>query len=115
MPFVERELGDFLQQESRSRGISMRRLSMNSGLSPSAVHGIFSTGRASIDSLNKLADYLGVKRQHLWQMAGLLESTDTGLTDARLMSQFERVDRLPDPARALVIRLIENAVNFVEG
>ena len=115
MAMIKRELGDFLQEESRRRGISMRRLSINSGLSPAAVHGIFSTGRASLTSLNKLADYLGVKRQYLWQMAGLLESTETGFTDARLRPQFARVDKLPDPARNLVIRLIEIVTTFVEG
>lgn len=60
-----KELGYFLQEESRRRGISMRRLSINSGISPSAVHGIFRTGRANLTSLNKLADYLGVNRQYL--------------------------------------------------
>jgi len=114
MAIIARELGDFLRQESRSRGISLRRLSINSGLSPAAVHGIFRTGRANLTSLNKLADYLGVNRQYLWQLAGLVESTETGFSDARLASQFARVDKLPDPARTLVIRLIETVVTFVE-
>lgn len=112
---AKEELANFLRQESRRKGISIRRLSVDSGLSPAAVQQILKRGRATLPSLNKLADYLGVKRQYLWQMAGLLESAETDFTDARLRSQFARVDKLPDSGRALVIRLIENAVTFVEG
>ena len=114
MAIIGRELGDFLQQESRSRGLSLRRLSINSGLSPAAVHGIIRTGRATLPSLNNLADYLGVNRQYLWQLAGLLKSAETGFTDARLRSLFARVDKLPDPARSLVSGVIEMVITYVE-
>jgi len=111
---AKEELGDFLRQESRRKGISIRRLSVDSGLSPAAVQQILNRGRATLPSLNKLADYLGVKRQYLWQLAGLMESTETDFTDPRLRSQFAQVDKLPDPARTLAIKLIDSVLTFVE-
>lgn len=73
----KQELVDFLRQECRERGCSLRRLSVNSGLSPATVSNIITRKyQPALSSLNHLADYLGVKREYLWQLAGLLEDMD---------------------------------------
>jgi len=72
-----KELGVFLREQCEQRGLSLRRLSINSGLSPGTVHNIIKRKyQPTLFSLNRLADYLGVKRQYLWQLAGLLEGMD---------------------------------------
>ena len=109
------ELGDFLRQESQKRGLALRQLSMGAGLSQATVGNIINRRNwPSLDSLNKLADYLGIKRQYLWQLAGLVDSIDTDFNDARLRYCFDRVDKLPDSARTLAIRLIDSVVVFLE-
>ena len=110
-----KELGDFLQQQCKERGLSLRRLSIGSGLSPATVHNIINREyQPTIFSLNRLADHLGVKRQYLWQLAGLLEDMDysgeTTFSDLRLRFHFAQADKLPEPARNLLIDIIK-AVN----
>ncbi len=114
------ELANFLRQQCKERGSSLRSLSMNSGLSPATVHNIITRGyQPTLFSLNRLADYLGVKRQYLWQLAGLLEDMDydakTTFGDPQLRFHFARVDKLPRAARGLVISLIESVIIFLEG
>jgi len=51
-----------------------RSLSIKSGLNPGTVHNIIKRQyQPTLFPLNWVADYLGVKRQYLWQLAGLLE------------------------------------------
>lgn len=114
-----KELADFLLERCKERGLSLRRLSIKSGLSPATVHGIVTRKyQPTLFSLNRLADYLGVKRQYLWQLAGLLEDMDydaeTTFGDPQLKVHFTRVDRMPKAARNLVIGLIEVVIVFLE-
>ena len=106
-----KELGDFLLQQCKELGLSLRSLSMNAGLSPSTVHGIINRKyQPTIFSLNRLADYLGVKRQYLWQLAGLLEDMDydakTTFGDPQLRFRFAQADKLPEPVRKLIISIV---------
>lgn len=117
---LKQELSDFLRQECHKRGLSMRRLSISSGLSPATVHNILKREyQPTLTTLNLLADYLGVRRQYLWQLAGLLEDMDCGpgtdFTDTRLESYLARVDRLPDAAKNLVITLVGAVIAFLEA
>lgn len=113
-----KKLGEFLVEQCRGRGLSLRSLSIKSGLSPGTVHNIINRQyQPSLFSLNRLADYLGVKRQYLWQLAGLLEDMDyeeRAFSDARLRYQLARVDRLPEAARSLVITIIEAVIIFLK-
>jgi len=114
-----KELADFLLEWCRERGLSLRSLSMNAGLSPSTVHGIINRKyQPTIFSLNRLADYLRVKRQYLWQLAGLLEDMDydakTTFGDPRLKFHFAQADKLPEPARDLIIRVVAAIIIFFE-
>jgi len=114
------ELADFLGKQCQQRGLSLRSLSVNSGLSPGTVYNIIHRKyQPTLFSLNRLADYLGVKREYLWQMAGLLEDMDYGpeidFSDARLKFHFARVDKLPNAARNLIISLIEAVIVFLEA
>ena len=116
---TNKELGDFLRQQCQHRGLSLRKLSINSGLSPATVHNIIKRKyQPTLYSLNQLADYLGVKREHLWQLAGLLEDMDYDATttfgDPQLRFHFTRVDKLPKAARNLVISIIEAVIIFSE-
>ena len=116
---ANKELGDFLLEQCKKRGLSLRSLSINSGLSAGTVHSIIQRGyQPTLFSLNRLADYLGVKREYLWQLAGLLEdmdyATETTFGDPQLRFYFARVDRLPQAARGLVISLIEAVIVFLE-
>jgi len=113
------ELANFLRQQCKGRGSSLRSLSMNSGLSPATVHNIITRGyQPTLFSLNRLADYLGVKREYLWQLAGLLEdmdyATETTFGDPQLRFHFARADKLPKAARNLIIAIIEALIIFLE-
>lgn len=114
-----KELGDFLLQRCKELRLSLRSLSMNAGLSPSTVHGIINRKyQPTIFSLNRLADYLGVKRQYLWQLAGLLEDMDyddkTTFGDPRLKFHFAQADKLPEPARNLIISIVAAIIAYIE-
>ena len=85
---------------------------MNAGLSPGTVHNIIRRKyRPTVSSLNALADYLGVKREYLWQMAGLLEdmdySTETTFSDPQVRFHFAQVDKLPKAKRNVILSVIE--------
>ena len=113
------ELGDFLRQQAKEKGLSLRSLSINSGLSPSTVHNLLNRQyQPSIFSLNQLADYLGVKRQYLWQLAGLLKdmdySEDTMFGDPRLRFHFAQADKLPNPARNLLVEIIKTITAYFQ-
>ena len=117
---MRKELGDFILQRCKERGLSLRSLSMKSGLSAGTVHNIIQRKyQPTLFSLNRLADYLGVKREYLWQLAGLIETTDyeveTKFSDPRLKFHFTEVDKLPRAARNLVIGLIETVIVFFEA
>lgn len=116
---ANKELGDFLLEQCKERGLSLRSLSINSGLSAGTVHSIIKRNyQPTLFSLNRLADYLGVKRQYLWQLAGLLEDMDydakTTFGDPQLRFHFAQVDKLPRAARNLIISLIEAAIIFLD-
>ena len=105
----------FLQETCKSRGLSLRRLSFNSGLSPGTVYSIINRKyQPTLYSLNQLADYLGVKREYLWNLAGLLEDADIVPGDTRLRSQLTRADGLPDNIRDHVIAGIEQILALAE-
>jgi len=117
---LSKELGDFLLKHCQRRGISLRSLSIKSGLSPGTVHNIIKRQyQPTLFSLNRLADYLGVKRQYLWQLAGLLEDMDydeqTTLSDPQLRFHLAQVDKLPEAARRLIINIIESVIVFLEA
>jgi len=113
-----KELADFLLEQCRQRRLSLRGLSISSGLSPATVHGIITRKyQPTIYSLNRLADYLGVKRQYLWQLAGLLEDMDyedKTFIDPQLKFHMAQVDKLPEAARRLIISIIESLIVFLE-
>ena len=114
------KLAGFLLDQCRQKRLSLRSLSLNSGLSPATVHGIITRKyQPTLYSLNRLADYLGVRREYLWHLAGLLEDMDYDAEtnfggDPRLRFHFVRVGKLPKVARNLIIRIIE-AVIEVNG
>ena len=106
------ELDDFLTQQCKERKLSFRSLSVNAGLSSGTVHNIIRRKyRPTLSSLNALADYLGVKREYLWQMAGLLEdmdySTETTFSDPQVRFHFAQVDKLPKEKRNVILSVIE--------
>ena len=114
-----KELAAFLLQQCKERGLSLRKLSISSGLSPGTVHNIIKRQyQPTLFSLNRLADYLGVKREYLWQLAGLLEDMDYGDTtfgDPQLRFHLARLDKLPPRARNLVISLITTVIVYLEA
>ncbi len=115
---LKKELIEFLLQKCKDRGLSLRRLSINAELSPGTVHSIIKREyEPSLFSLNRLADYLGVERQYLWQMAGLLEGRDYAAKkfgDPRMMFHFTRADKLPEPVRDLIISIIAAITTYFE-
>ena len=115
----KKELAEFLLEICKQRGLSLRGLSINAGLSPATVHNIIKREyKATLFSLNRLANYLGVKRQYLWQLAGLLESMDydaeTKFGDPRLRFHFAQADKLPEPARNTIISIITAVIAYLE-
>ena len=106
-----KELVEFLFQMCKERGLSVRSLSINAGLSPATVHNIIKRKyEPTLFTLNRLADYLGVKRQYLWQLAGLIKDndydTENKFDDPRLGFHFSRADKLPKRVRNLIIGVI---------
>ena len=117
---MTKELNDFLIQQCKDKGLSLRSLSINCGLSPGTVHSIIKRPyRPSLPKLNRLADYLGVRREYLWQLAGLLQDMDydaeTMFGDPRLRFQFARVDKLPEAERNLIISTVEVFLTFLKS
>jgi len=110
----------FLLDQCQQKRLSLRSLSINSGLSPATVHGIITREyQPTLYSLNRLADYLGVRREYLWYLAGLLEDMDydaetTFGGDPRLRFYFLRADKQPKAVRNLIIKIIE-AIIEVKG
>ena len=116
---MRRELADFLLQQCKQRGSSVRSLSINAGLSPGTVHNIIKrTYQPTLFSLNRLADYLGVKREYLWYLAGLLEDMDyneeTTFGDPQLRFHFAQADKLPESARNLIISIVAAIIAYTE-
>ncbi len=114
-----KELEDFLRQQCKDRGLSLRGLSVAAGLSPGTVHNIINRNyQPSIFSLNQVADYLGVKRQYLWQLAGLLADMDYGqeteFSDPRLRYQFAQADKLPEAARELIVAVVKDIIEHID-
>ena len=114
------KLGEFLQRTCEERGLSLRSLSINAGLSPGTVHNILKRQyQPTIFSLNRLADYLGVKRQYLWQLAGLLQDMDYDpeipFNDPRLKFYFAQADKLPEEPRNLLVELIKSITNYFQS
>lgn len=117
---ASKELGDFIRQTCKERGLSLRGLSINAGLSPGTVNNLLNRQyQPSIFSLNQLADYLGIKRQHLWQVAGLLKDMDYSdkaeLSDPRLKFHFLQADKLPEPVRNLIVRIVRSIIDHFQA
>lgn len=115
-----KELADFLRQQCQERNLSLRRLSINAGLSPATLHGIVTRKyQPSLFSLNQVADYLGSGREYLWQLAGLLPEMedDSKITfgDPRLRFSLAQVDRLPKPARDLIMGLVAAVIGYLSS
>jgi len=111
----EGELASFLIQCCEERGLSFRGLSIKAGLSPGTVHNIIKAKyKPNVTTLNALADYLGVKRQYLWQMAGLLEdmdySAETTFSDPQVKFHFAQVDKLPKEKKNVILSVIQTLI-----
>ncbi len=116
----KKEFADFLTEICKDKCLSLRSLSKNAGLSPGTVHSIINRGHEpSLYSLNQLADYLGVRRQYLWKMAGLLVDEDSddksNHPDPRLGYYLDKLNSLPESARELLIHIIDDIVNYHNG
>ena len=113
------DLENFLKEQCNERKLTLRGLSINAGLSPGTVHGILKRNyQPTLFTLNQLADYLGVQRPYLWQLAGLLEDMDydaaTTIEDPQLKFHFTRVAKLPASARSLVTSIIQDVILYLE-
>jgi DNA-binding XRE family transcriptional regulator len=91
---------------------------VKAGLSPGTVHNIVNEKyKPNVSTLNALADYLGVKREYLWQMAGLLEdmdyNTEITFSDPQVKFHFAQVDKLPKEKRKVVLSVIEALIEPV--
>ena len=64
--YAKEMLADFLLQQCEERQLSLRSLAIKARLSPSTVHNITKRKcQPRLFTLNRLADYLGVKREYL--------------------------------------------------
>ena len=108
------KLAEFLKLKCKERGLSLRALSVKAGLSPSTVRNVINRHyEPTIFTLNRLADYLGVRRQYLWFLAGLLEDMDystEGISDPLLKHQFVEADALPEADRSLVVNVLKSLI-----
>ena len=108
------KLAEFLKLRCEERGLSLRALSVKAGLSPSTVRNIINRHyEPTIFTLNRLADYLGVRREYLWFLAGLLEDmhySTEGISDPLLKHQFVEADALLEADRSLVISVLRSLI-----
>jgi len=116
---VEEELITFLLEQRKERKLSLRSLSINSGLSPGTVNNIIHRKyEPTLYSLNRIADYLGVKREFMWQLAGLIDNVGSPSEDAsnnpRLVYLFARANKLPKEAREQFICICELLIPLLE-
>jgi len=91
-------------------------MSLAAGLSPGTLHNVINRQyQPTVFTLNRLADFLGVKREYLWQVAGLLEDMDYGketeISDPRLKYEFSRADKLPEQARNLIVAVLKAIID----
>jgi len=111
----DRQLHQFLLEACKSKGLSLRRLSLNSGLSPGTVYSIINRKyQPTLYSLNLLADYLGIKREYIWRLAGLLKEVGSIEGDARMQSLLARIQGLPEDVRDRVVICIEQILELAE-
>ena len=116
---LKNELTAFLIEYCRQKRLSLRALSINAGLSPGTVHNIIHRKyRPSVYSLNRLADYLGVEREYMWQIAGFINNTGDSpsddCVDRRLESYSIRFNNLTQSGRDTVINVIGSLIDFLE-
>ena len=116
---ASKQLEEFVRQQCKEKGLSLRGLSIASGLSPGTLHNLINREyQPSIFSLNRLADYLGVRREYVWQLAGLLDDMDYGpevpLTDPRLKFYFAKIDRLPENSKNLIINMLKALSDYFQ-
>jgi transcriptional regulator with XRE-family HTH domain len=112
-------LCNYLREQCKLRGLSLRSLSINAGLSPGTVHNLLKREyQPSLYTLNQLADYLAAPRPYLWQLAGFLDDMDYDaaitIEDPQLKYHFSRINKLPAPAKALAMSLIEAVILYRE-
>ena len=116
--YVNKQLEDFLRQQCKERRLTIRGMSLAAGLSPGTLHNVINRQyQATIFTLNRLADFLGVKREYLWQLAGLLEDMDYGeeaeISDPRLKFEFSRADKLPEQARNVIVAVVKALIDQI--
>ena len=114
--YVNKQLVDFLKQQCKQKHLSLRGLSIAAGLSPATLHNVINRQyQPTVFTLNRLADFLGVKREYLWQLGGLVEdmdyNTETEISDPRLKFEFARADKLPEPARNLIVAVLKTIID----
>ena len=113
---VNKKLEDFLKEQCKQRRLTLRGMSLAAGLSPGTLHNVINRQyQPTVFTLNRLADFLGVKREYLWQVAGLLEDMDYGketeISDPRLKYEFSRADKLPEQARNLIVAVLKAIID----
>lgn len=116
---MKNKLTEFLLEYCKQKRLSLRSLSINAGLSPGAVHNIIHRRyKPSLSSLNRIADYLGVQREYLWQLAGFINNQDDSSRDAfadqRLVSFSMRFNKLSQSDRDTVINVVGSLIAFLE-
>jgi len=114
-----KEIAQYITDRCNESKLSYRSLSVKAGLSISTVHNIVSgKSRPNVFSLNSLADYLGVKREFLWRLAGLMEAEEMqsdGVKDPRLQLYITQIDKMPSQKKEAVIRIIETLITNISG
>ncbi|HUV55796.1 MAG TPA: helix-turn-helix transcriptional regulator [Dehalococcoidales bacterium] len=116
--YVNKQLEDFLRQQCKERRLTIRGMSLAAGLSPGTLHNVINRQyQPTVFTLNRLADFLGVKREYMWQLAGLLEDMDYGeeaeISDPRLKFEFSRADKLPESARNLIVGVLKALIDQI--
>ena len=110
------ELKNYLQQQAKSRGLSLRSLSIKAGLSASTVSNIVNRQyQPTIFSLNRLADFLRVDRLYLWQLAGLIEDSEAQPEyEAQMKYECSRLKNLTRPRRDVALDVLRTVIDSLE-
>jgi transcriptional regulator with XRE-family HTH domain len=106
-------LAEWLNQEMDARHLSTRQLAKKAGISHSVIAKMANAdGTFTAKSLNGVADALGVPREKVQQMVGLLPEDGELLPEAKRWSA--RLMALSDENRVNAIRAMEMALVAVE-
>jgi transcriptional regulator with XRE-family HTH domain len=109
-------LADWLRERLRERGISQRKLSIDTGIATGTISAIMHGHIPRAGTVTTLARYFGVETSTLLEIAGIAEFSDVP-TDlpVELRDLVRRLYRLDDRERDAILNQMRGLLDLLEG